>query len=98
MDDALPPVLEAIELDAEIACVANERVDHLAALGVGDLVDRAAVGRHIVIRRRDGARRLPRAKAAGAQQVEGRRIAVVNEMLVDVEKSVSVRPVGDAVR
>src|SRR3984957_633616 len=95
--DAVPLVLQAEHLDAKVGGVLRERLHHVPPFGVGDLCRLARIRRHVVIRRRECLQWRMRFEPARRQEFEGRGVAVVNEMAINVEQSLAVRPLKNAV-
>ena len=95
--DALARIVEAEQRHAVRCRVADELLDHEAALGIRNPGDVARAGQHIMIRRGKGALRRAQLDAALPQPVEGRRRAVMDEVAVDVEQGLAVIPLDDAV-
>src|SRR3984957_7776478 len=95
--DAVPLVLQAEHLDAKVGGVLRARLHHVPPFGVGDLCRLARIRRHVVIRRRECLQWRMRFEPARRQEFEGRGVAVVNEMAINVEQSLAVRPLKNAV-
>ena len=95
--DPVPLVFQAKHLDAEIRSVSGQRFDHVPPFGVRDLRRLARIGGHVVIGGRESLRWRMRLEAARHQEFESRSVAVVNEVAIDVEQSLAVRPLKDAV-
>ena len=90
VDDALAPVVEAEQSDAR-GCAFSVRPSTMCrSLGVADLHDVAGIGGDVMIGRAENARGHARAQAALAQKLEGRRVAVVDQMAIDVEQVLAV--------
>jgi hypothetical protein len=95
--NAVPLVLQAKHLDAKVGGVLGERLHHVPPLGVRDLFCLARIRGHVVIRRRESLGWRMRFKTARRQEFEGRGVTIVNEMAIDIEQSLPVRPLKDAV-
>jgi hypothetical protein len=95
--DAVPLVLQAEHLDAKVRSVLGKRFDHVSPFGVGDLCRLTRIRGHIVIGRRESLRWRMRLETARGQEFEGRGIAIVNKMAINLEESLAVRPLKDAV-
>ena len=93
MDDALPPVADVEHGDAGLGAMPRHRCHQQALAVVGDGSDVARVGRDVVIGRAEAAVRAPHVLTYRFQALEGEERAVVQDVPVDVEQRVAVRPV-----
>ncbi len=96
MDDALPRIVEAEQLDAVLGGVLLDLAHHARELGIGDIGPRAA-RRHVMVGDAEGQPRLGDRDAALGELAEGVERALVDIVAVDPEQRRAVLAAQDLV-